>query len=1119
LERSKVIVWVLVIVAAGVIVWWVGFHGSQSGLPLMGLKAEPKTASASGSVQPKEPNSAPGGAGVAQDANQPKGAAPPAGGDPNKPAPAQPTEKAGAVPAKASGTSAEPNTPGPAARAAAARAAAARRGQARPPEGKPGETKPLASEPNQAKIEGDPNDPLEAVNLKDVEMKSIIEKIAQWTGKTVIPSDQAMTQKITIYAPEKMPRSRALLKIYSALRMKGFSPEVVEDTIFLKPLAEAKLGVHPVVAADQPLAAFENPAQIVQKFFKLANYPPAQMAQILQPLVGEYGHVSGDESTGTLLVIDSVGNLLRIQAIIAQFDVPDAGRMVTEFFEIRHGDPAEFVQLLRMLMGESADSRGRGGYSRGRPSFSSVSRPGGPPSGGPSGGPSKTATSVMVGTGEMPWLLIPLPKQKQIVARGSAEDVKQIGEWIAKLDRVDTPESECETVPIVYADTREVAQRIQTGLQGMPGNQIMPNVVIQPLEQSRQIMIFGRPDLRAMVKKLIAEADMPTGQFETEDFDLQHADPDQIKANIEGLYETQAGSMSSYRMGSYRFRNVQPSETVKVVSYPTMGKVTVIASAENMKKIREQIKDWDVALDVDEVKPRIIELKNSDPVQMAELLTSLFSEAGEDASRSFMRMLFYGDEMEQKKKIIGPLYGQLTFADVPGTKKIIVISKIPEAYDIIEQLILDLDRQEMAEVPRVVQLKYADPEDLAERLNAMFNEPGTLAPIRRSARGLGDYSMDAASSGGQGGGGGGQGPNAGGGGGGGSNPGEYTPWWSRGARSRLDEEPLSNVIGRVRFIPDPRSKSILVLSPPEFHNDIAQTIQQLDVPGMQVMIKATVMEVSHKALTSLGIQLATNPEAFGPLEENAIRALSGLTTLSTGGSAAPAPINPALPLGATGTGTIAGVTANVYVLIDFLVRHVNAKILNEQTLWTKDNEEASFFKGSTVAFLGDTQVTGTGISQSSFDFEEVGMTLAVRPSITPEKNVDMIVNIILSQLTADFVNGQPVRTKMDTKTNMIVADSETLMLGGILFQEKSRIKRKLPLLGDLPLVGGLFQHNDVSISNTEMIVFITPYVVSDGAQVSEKAKKQLDKSQQRLDEVQGELGAAAEALREKMDKE
>jgi type II secretory pathway component GspD/PulD (secretin) len=330
----------------------------------------------------------------------------------------------------------------------------------------------------------------------------------------------------------------------------------------------------------------------------------------------------------------------------------------------------------------------------------------------------------------------------------------------------------------------------------------------------------------------------------------------------------------------------------------------------------------------------------------------------------------------------------------------------------------------------------------------------------------------------------------------------------------MGQQPLSNVIGHVRFIPDPRSKSILVLSPPEFHNDIKQMIATLDVPGMQVMIRATVVEVNHSALTSLGLQIATNPAAFGNLEENAVTALSSLTSLSTGGSAAPANT----PLGATGTGTIAGTTASVYALIDFLVKHVNAKILNEQTLWTEDNEEASFFKGSKVAFRTSTSIVSSTISQSSFTFEKVGMTLAVRPSITPEKNVDMIVNILLSQLTGDLVNEQPIRTQMETKTNMIVRDSETLMLGGILFQEKSKVKRKIPLLGDLPLLGGLFQHNDVRLSNNEMIIFITPFVISDGA-MSGAAKATLEKSKEHLDQTQQELGDAAEQLREKMGKE
>jgi type II secretory pathway component GspD/PulD (secretin) len=128
------------------------------------------------------------------------------------------------------------------------------------------------------------------------------------------------------------------------------------------------------------------------------------------------------------------------------------------------------------------------------------------------------------------------------------------------------------------------------------------------------------------------------------------------------------------------------------------------------------------------------------------------------------------------------------------------------------------------------------------------------------------------------------------------------------------------------------------------------------------------------------------------------------------------------------------------------------------------------------------------------------------------------VNILMSQLTGELVNLQPVRTEMETKTNMIVRDSETLMLGGILFQEKSRVKHKIPLLGDLPLIGGLFQHNTVKVSNNEVIVFITPFVISD-AGMSEEAKAALQKSKERLDRTKQELGHDAEQLEEKLEKE
>jgi len=718
-------------------------------------------------------------------------------------------------------------------------------------------------------------------------------------------------------------------------------------------------------------------------------------------------------------------------------------------------------------------------------------------------------------------VLIPEPRRKWIIAKASAEDMKQIDEWIKRLDKEEPVESEYEIVQLRYADPEEVEDSVESGFRDLPGTEFLPSVMVEPLRETRQVMVFGRKDLREMVKKMIEQIDIPPGQFETRHFKLRHADPDEVKTHIDELFGEQSMTSGSrytsiYYYGSSRSRGGGPqsANTVKVISYTSLKRVTVIASPENLEEIAKQIEEWDAPLDVNEVKPRIFELHNSDPVQMATLLRTLFSES---SSGGFSIYDYIFGRMEEKQKIVGPLYGQLTFEPVPDTKKIIVISKISEAYTVVGELIQDLDRQEMAEVPKVVTLNYADPEDLAQRLNAMFNEPGTTATIRLSERGLSGTSMMGEAGGG--------GSSSGGGGGGasanqGANPGEYRPWWTTG-RPALDEMPISNVIGRIRFIPDPHSKAILCLAPPEFIQDIEAVIKQLDVPGKQVIVQAIIMEVEHSSMTSLGLQLASDPTAFGTLEENAIMALNQLTYMSTRG---PQPVTAERPLGVgvlgTGRGTVLGAGTDVFALIDFLVKTTNARILNQQTLWTKDNEQAQFFKGENVAFLaGSTAAAAVGVTQN-VQFEDVGMELRVRPSITPERNVDMIANVNLSQLTSQLVNNQPVRSKMQTETNMIVEDGQTIMLAGILFQKDSTVRRKIPGLGDAPLIGGLFRHNETVQANNEMIVFITPYVIDEPTALPAEAKEELENikrqeiesSRQKLESVREQLKSTLEEL-------
>jgi len=923
-----------------------------------------------------------------------------------------------------------------------------------------------SSDPNQP---AEDDDLLEAVNLNDVEMKKIIQTLGDWTGKAVIPtSEDVMGQKITIYSSEKMLREKALSLIYAALRARGVVAEIADDRIFLKPIAQAKLGAVPTLGVDDPLARIENKSQVVEKFFKLKNYSPTRLSEIITPLTAEYGHVTAIESTGNVSVIDTVDNLMRIEQIIKQLDVPESEQIVEQIFELKSADPGEVVQVLKLILTGGQDSSRRSRSNRDRGRRSSGSSPS-------SSDSAKPAVSVVIESEEISATLIPVPKQGWIIARASADDMKAIAEWIKKLDIEEAVKPEQTVVAVTYVDAREVARAVNRTIGEMPGTDLKANIVVEALPESKQIIIFGSEENRKIVEKLIADVDLPTLDiFRERTFKLKHADPDQIKKNIEGLYEGAAGSFSTYSYGRgssrYRYSNVRPEDAVKVVSYPTLKQVTVIASEANLTKIENQIKEWDIPVDVEEDQYRIISLKNSDPVQMVTLLDKLFTEKSADSSRSFMRFFFgFGDDADEQKKIVGTLYGALTFEAVPDTKKIIVISKIPEAYDVIEKLVRQLDSQEMAEVPRVITLKYADAEDLCDQLNAILNEPGTTATLRRSKRGLSVDTMSATASGDSG---------SAQTDSGSTSTEIITPWWDRGTRTTDTKMPTSNLIGKIRFIPVHRSKAILVLAPPEYLDAITAMIEELDQPGKQVMIKAVILQVDHTSMTSLGVQLATDPSAFGTLEENAVRVLNELTNVETFGS---------LTL---------TTTASVNVLVDLLMKKTNARILNQPTLWTKDNEEAVFVKADNIAFLDTDKTDPTGQSVTrSYQYRDVGVTLRVRPNITPEKAVDTTINLEISEVSSALINTQVAVNKLNTTTHVIVNDGETILLGGILFQKDSKVRRKVPLLGDLPVAGALFSHEETLQTNSELLAFITPYVIDErtSAAAAQQAEEPVDK--------------------------
>ncbi|MBN1973771.1 MAG: hypothetical protein JW787_09045 [Sedimentisphaerales bacterium] len=731
-------------------------------------------------------------------------------------------------------------------------------------------------------------------------------------------------------------------------------------------------------------------------------------------------------------------------------------------------------------------------------------------SGGFAGANTGGGTTSIVGTDISSLTLIPIPERNEILARGPAELLEEVKRIMEELDKADVAPTEYDTISVLYVDVSEVADSIMTIMEEW-GSDYARNINIQPLSQSRQLLVFGKKEYREMVQKLVIEIDLPSNQLQRKTFKLMYADPTDIKEKIDELFSltgstsTSSTSRTTTRTASYgnTSSGTLSADTVITTIYPSLRQIVVLASEANMKEIESIIEQWDSPLVWKELKPRIITVNNIDPVQLVELLNSLFSSSSTSSSgtsssnRQLLSANSSSTEATLGESIIGPLYGKLTFVEIPDTRKIIVASNVKEAYDLIENFIKDIDAEDPAIVPKIIALKYADPEDLSKRLNTVFAEAGTSSSITMSESGLSSesYIDDTQSSTS-------------------TESEDWSPPWSGSGGSTDEEMPISNIFGKVRFMPEPNTKSILLLAPKQFMPDLEVLIADLDKTGKQVMIETIIVEVEHNTMTSLGFEFSSDGTALssiGRYGANATAIIGNATDyldFETG-------LQQSDDFFLSGTG--------LTLFVDFLKKNGNARILNQQTLWTKDNEEANFFKGKQIPFVtGTTETTsstGAVVSSDTFEFQLVGMEVRVRPRITPENNVGMVINVNYSQQTGDKgLGNMDILSQMNSTTNMIIQDGDTLILGGILFQKDSEITYKIPGLGDLPLIGPLFSHNTINKENTELLVFIRPSVIDKAPEnleelVSETTKKLIEDSRKRMEQIKGELDESMEDVR------
>lgn len=318
--------------------------------------------------------------------------------------------------------------------------------------------------------------------------------------------------------------------------------------------------------------------------------------------------------------------------------------------------------------------------------------------------------------------------------------------------------------------------------------------------------------------------------------------------------------------------------------------------------------------------------------------------------------------------------------------------------------------------------------------------------------------------------------------------------------------------GSVSIVAEPRSNTLLITAPRDQINLIVQSVRALDRRPKQVLIEAVIFEMSVENFSDLSVQ-------FGALLDNAIAggvqfSLQGRPTLTSA-------VNASL----TGTtidpgngGTIGGVASNgnhgIGGFLSAVASKNSTKLLSTPSIMTLNNQEAEIVVAQNVPFVtgsfatvGDTALPETPFQ--TIERQDVGLTLQVTPQITAERTVLMAVKQEVSNLTnSSSQAGGEITAKRTISTNVLVRDGNVIMLGGLLEDGSGSVKQKVPGLGDLPVLGGLFRGKNASKQQRVLLVLLRPRVIASDAEakrvtreVTREAKKAA-KAIQPLDDGQ-----------------
>jgi len=639
------------------------------------------------------------------------------------------------------------------------------------------------------------------------------------------------------------------------------------------------------------------------------------------------------------------------------------------------------------------------------------------------------------------------PATNSLIVSASRIDQTDVSRLLDQLDKPSDLAQQMQVISLTKARAAQVAETLRDLVEAQQAEGVQGGFSVVADERTNSLVVFAPPDLMTTVQDVVRRLDraQPGAVLAMRVFRLENAIAEQLADTLNQFFEAAgAGTGENVRQLVIRFfpvsretgapiidpatgeRVVQTlvHQDITIAADPYTNSLLVMAPADHIDMMEMLVRMLD-SIEPRTAKIEAYQLRNADAEELADLLESLFEPT--TGGR--------GDEEGRRLVIAGPgapmAGGEGAGGEIPISFAVdrrtntLIAAGTPAQLKIVESLVYRLDDEPVDErVVRVVPLQYAEADTVAETLSSFFeSESGLLEEAEEGA-----------------------------------------------AATRLLQR-------RVTIESGGETSNMLLLSySPRLESQIVTLINELDRPPPQVMVQVLMAEVTLDDQFEMGMEFALQDLLFSEkafLGGNGV--IRGPGHDFIGGT----------DLGAAGSG-LGGVSFTVTSEdFNFLVRALQVEgrlqVLSRPSLLVQDNEEASIKIGEQVPVVD--QITQTGLTViPSVTYRDVGVNLDVRPIINPDGFVNMMIAPEISALGVSSVSigsgvTLPVITQRKAETSVTVKDGETIIIGGLITSRSSETENKVPVLGDIPLLGLAFRATVKTETKTELLMVLTPKVV------------------------------------------